>query len=674
MTTSPLFRRTLINAILIFSAIIVTVVNAAAPAQTQKVRNVHTSDFDSLAAKIMQQSVQSLLQASQSSNSNNNSNANTNDKTTTSNNNTVRRTTQQYNKKDQPVRIKFLTSPLEDAIAQSTDSSHKAGGNTVLSTIIPQISRHFQETISVEPLPQPISVPRDTCFGIYQDYIPRNFVLDGSEYDILIIVSAYTTVTDTNGDSMEFCSLDPNLTTLAAAISCGQDPYTNRPIVGLMNVCLSATANEPQSNMEEILSHELLHVFVLNEYLFPFYQNAVTGNPLSNPNSVRKVPCVNGKEDMVFFGISDETMVHRMEPVKFNGMKQMRSYYEITLPSVRQVVRNHFNCPMAGGARLENQPTNPNSCFGAHFDERFFQYNLMSALYDSTSVHFSPLTLALMEDSGWYKVNFRESQNSPFGLNSGCGFLTGECVVNGELPSYSEGNFCNEMSVDGGWRCDPGHHYRGACDLFDYRNHDQITRQRPEREYFTNPYLGPATNTHADWCPTVAKFSDKSAECSDVTATKLDVIEFFGENSRCMEVSINSNAQTSLCIYAECDYEEKHFAFDVEGKTYSCAFGEDGKTVQVIEGGKLFNFTCPKLTQACPDMFCPAMCSGKGNCDWEALPMPICNCFDARDTTAGCFESSPFDPMKDPNPAFKQSASLVTFAATLTFSILTIFV
>ena len=43
-------------------------------------------------------------------------------------------------------------------------------------------------------------------------------------------------------------------------------------------------------------------------------------------------------------------------------------------------------------------------------------------------------------------------------------------------------------------------------------------------------------------------------------------------------------------------------------------------------------------------MFCPAMCSGKGICNWDADPVPICECFNPNDKTAGCFDSEISQP------------------------------
>ena len=226
---------------------------------------------------------------------------------------------------------------------------------------------------------------------------------------------------------------------------------------------------------------------------------------------------------------------------------------------------------------------------------RFFEFLFFPYIF-STSAHFTPLTLALLEDSGWYKVDYSKATNAPFGLNSGCDFVTKDCIVNDSLPAYSKGNFCNDLKSSLIDRCDPGHNFRGVCDLIDYSN----TGYRPSREYFSKTSLGPDTMTHSDWCPTVFKYSDRGAECSDTSAEKNNNIEVFGDNSRCMDVSV-SGSPSALCISASCDNEANAFIFEVGESSYSCGFGEDGKELQINEKGSSYVFTCPKLVQACPE-------------------------------------------------------------------------
>ena len=60
-------------------------------------------------------------------------------------------------------------------------------------------------------------------------------------------------------------------------------------------------------------------------------------------------------------------------------------------------------------------------------------------------------------------------------------------------------------------------------------------------------------------------------------------------------------------------------------------------------------------------MFCPSMCSGKGICDWDATPTPVCKCHDENDTTEGCFISPP----NEPNMAFDMSMSRLVFSISM---------
>ncbi len=368
-----------------------TMMIASAAKSQSRNRNSHTPGFEQSISRIMEQSATTttLIQPIQKASSFSKS-------STLFNNYNRKRRTTALDEKTQPLRIQFFTDPIEQAISQSSVSAERQGGQVVLDTVLPSVQADFSSTISVEPITEGFSVPNSICDGIYSQYLPSTYNVDDA--DLLIIVSAFTTISDGAGNDISWCSTEPGASTLAAAASCGQDPTSKRPIVGLMNICLSATSDQNPLNMEEILAHELLHVLAVSEYLFPFYRNPVNGKAMTaNPNVAQTIKCVNGKDPMNFYTFSSNTMQYRTESVKYNYGRERRGYYEITAPTVRQVVRNQFNCQSMTGARLENQPTNPYSCIGSHFDERFFQYNIMSAMYDRTSVHFTPLTLALLE-------------------------------------------------------------------------------------------------------------------------------------------------------------------------------------------------------------------------------------------------------------------------------------
>jgi hypothetical protein len=65
-------------------------------------------------------------------------------------------------------------------------------------------------------------------------------------------------------------------------------------------------------------------------------------------------------------------------------------------------------------------------------------------------------------------------------------------------------------------------------------------------------------------------------------------------------------------------------------------------------------------------MFCPAMCSGKGVCDWDVIPFPVCKCDDPNDTTAGCFKTAPRAYNESP---VVESSGLRSFTSLVVLSI-----
>ena len=61
-----------------------------------------------------------------------------------------------------------------------------------------------------------------------------------------------------------------------------------------------------------------------------------------------------------------------------------------------------------------------------------------------------------------------------------------------------------------------------------------------------------------------------------------------------------------------------------------------------------------------PSFSCPAMCSGKGVCEWNQ-GMGVCNCFDPTDDTPGCV-NSPVNKPRDPSLGIKEATmSLLAF-------------
>ena len=500
--------------------------------------------------------------------------------------------------KSQDIRIHYITAPLEQTIAQMNDVRNKVRGDIIMNEMLPQIASNFASTLRVVPT-KSLSIPNDACFDYFQEFITADMYTPGiRDKDVVIFISAYDTLGGT-----KLCNSNPNLSTLAVSSPCNVDT-NDRPVVGFANICLNALRVSSDNSvdqtsllqLEDILTHEFIHILALNSSLFKYYRSAFDNRPLtprkrtlfgSQYFETMEFQCVNNKQNQIMSAISENTLMYKTERVKTFGGNQNRGYYEISLPTVAQVVRNQFNCSSLQGARLENQPTSDDDCIGSHFDERFFFSDIMSALYDDDAAYFSPLVLAILEDSGWYKANFEKAQNSPFGLNMGCDFVEKDCIIEGKVPAHSKGFFCNNFE-NKIMKCGPSHSYRGTCDL--------SVSNEVQRDYFGQK-IGPEF-THADWCPIVR---DDVTDCDNQAALKIDPIEVFDPRSRCINVDLEDDTRTALCIRAFCDDETQHFVFNIGSKRYQCGVEDEGKSKKVIRNNKFYRFICPKISQTCPE-------------------------------------------------------------------------
>ena len=485
-----------------------------------------------------------------------------------------------YHDKTQSLRLYFETSPIEETISSLTDESLKEVGRNIVDEVLPTIAKEFHDAIYIQPFAG-IRLSNTVCYDLFSDYFAEEPTKEYPDGDAIIFVSAFHTI---NGE--QWCNYDNlQLSTLAAASPCSLSRNNDRPVVGFINVCLNAIQSKlgRSQDVNDVMSHEILHILILNSELFKYYRNSVDGEPLTGRNWYRgfdsdAVKCVNGTF-IKGIQVCKNTISLREEAMTNGGgssFTETRPYYEITLPTVRQVARNQFNCQSMTGARLENQPTNPNDCTGSHFDERYFFSNVMSAVYIFGSVHFSPLLLALMEDSGWYKTNYRIAENGSFGLNAGCDFVNKDCIVNGNIPDYSEGYFCNDFyDFRSQYRCGPTRNYRGQCDL-------TRTSSFNEKTYFDSKLSGPMQFTLADWCPIV----------------HLDR-EICNDDSKCLELTLDATP-TALCVESFCNDETKQFVFHLGNSFFQCSMEDRGRNIQIRHFGRLYEFNCPNLHQVCP--------------------------------------------------------------------------
>jgi hypothetical protein len=430
-----------------------------------------------------------------------------------------------------PMRIRFDTEALDDR--RTTETAAKI--DFIVNEILPKTKDFWSKALSVIPVSGNLKISTNELDGrIYcgdSEFteVPAQHISTGiSDTDLILYVSGTP--------SSRFCSG----TTLAVAVACNFDQY-DRPTAGAINVCLdqieidadgTASASIVEDNVD-VLVHEVAHVLGHSSNSYRYYWDADTGTERTpRPFQSRTVTCVDDVER--------ELILPAEDTMKFFQADNGQRYAAIVTPKVKAVARNQFDCQSLQGAKLENQPTGDDSCTGDHWDEHDFYPEALSGVISPTTNILSHLTLALMEDSGWYKANYTMGGANPWGLGAGCDFVEKPCLNSDpssgqvSIPEYSKGYFCMEGSKPG---CSPALTHKMACTVLDYFY--ILPRTLPEErfQYFPeDPTKGGPRQ--ADYCPVMGStYKGLDAEglsCSNPrNAELLNIYRYVFQHGRC---------------------------------------------------------------------------------------------------------------------------------------------
>ena len=193
---------------------------------------------------------------------------------------------------------------------------------------------------------------------------------------------------------------------LASAVPVVLDETTHRPTVGLLTVGRDTSFYSYQKVTEyfsEVFLHELTHALGFLGTMFQYYPLGYTGT-IGTIN-------IRGK------------------------IRNM-----IMTPKVVEHAKKYFNCSSITGVELEDQGGEGSS--GSHWDQRILLGDYMGAVIYQEEMIISEFTLAVLEDSGWYKVNYYTGGLMRFGKNKGCDFLNKNCL-NSEYNTEFENEFFN---------------------------------------------------------------------------------------------------------------------------------------------------------------------------------------------------------------------------------------
>jgi len=319
-------------------------------------------------------------------------------------------------------------------------------------------------------------------------------------------------------------------------------------------------------------------------------------------------------------------------------MKKMT--HLVVTPRVVREVRTHFDCPTLEGAELEDQGGDGTAL--THWEKRIFQNEAMTGTVNTAQSVYSRLTLALLEDSGWYYPDYSRAQALSWGRGAGCEFATQSCMALLEQAREQGGAspFCDSLMASGpGERTQCTHDLRavGSCNMVQYsaplpdiyQNFEEGVEGVSGSEHAS---LGSSV-TLADFCPFVQEFTWKGETGGDTdgngrgtrctnqnNAPEKDVnyaLEKYGGSSRCFvqtqsweEKSCTMLKQWSRYGSGCYDYECARGLVSVliRNVSFPCSRAGQEIPVQLIErntGGERWlhsgGVQCPRCEALCED-------------------------------------------------------------------------
>jgi len=481
----------------------------------------------------------------------------------------------------------------------------KARITALTDKIFPSIVDTWSRVLRVYATTQNI-YPPSACGDIE---IPKHHNEMGFDADVVLYVQSR---------DESSCSDDPR-----PQISICQFDQQMRPLIGSLSICL----NDMDVQNNSVYDKEVLHYTALlsqlvgrflglSPRLFKYFRDSETGQLWGESPSA--IECGDDKQV-----VTHETMLPNV--IQQVNVRDGIPFYEIATPTVKQVVRNVFDCQTMSGARLEAPlPDDNGGCTFFNLDLRYHFDEDMTSISQNEDGAFgvSPLSLALLEDSSWYKANFAAATTQTFGRGAGCGFVESSCITGGKIPDYSKGFFCANVERQGVRSgCDYNHHNKAGCDVeTDISPPEDFQYFLPDHPDYGSPFEimhhCPMQTKHLVSCSTKGHVMPLNGESYD-------------ESSRCFE----TDANTPVCLETICNPHDKTLSVVVNGKTFYCAYHKEVINVDVG-----YSIVCPRIAAVCPDLVCPSNCSGKGVCDY-CKEVPVCICDNPLDQTDGCFNS-----------------------------------
>jgi hypothetical protein len=356
--------------------------------------------------------------------------------------------------------------------------------------------------------------------------------------------------------------------TLAYASACQFD-QNNRPIAGGVNINPNSLNEADRWSYEfqyqlNVIIHEIVHALGFSSSLFPKFTDP-NGQPWSQVT---------------------QTYVERGHSVT-----------KVITPTVKLYGSKQFGCDLSqfNGVELEDQGGSGTQ--GSHWEKRVLNQEFMTG----TSLHgdISPrsaITLALLQDSGWYQANFSTAEFLDWGYKRGCNFVYDKCLTSQPPVALYPDHWCTKADQQS---CGVDRLAKGICSISKWSGNLPVYDQ-----YFLDPTQGgdmPLT----DYCPYYMAFStDNQKNSLCIYAENQPQINYWGEtygpSARCFQSTIVDSSFTrylvnrgSTCHTFSCSGNT--LTVKVGNQQVACPFNGGVISIRGFDG----TFTCPKYSEMC---------------------------------------------------------------------------
>ncbi|CCW71256.1 unnamed protein product [Phytomonas sp. Hart1] len=458
-----------------------------------------------------------------------------------------------------PIRISVFTEDLDDSSRYCTQpgemkpdfrgSMIQCNSDNVLTdekkqvlrnVIIPNAVQMHKDRLLVQPRRYNIRVERLSGILCSQFTIPQSHHRTGvPDTDFVFYAAAGPTANEA----------------IAWALTCQYD-LKEHPLVGVSNIGSVDIMNVLHST--RILAHELLHALGFSVKLF-------------NIRNMVDTVSVRGKPPG----------------------------YVLSSPRVLEVARAHYGCSTMQYMELEDD--GGLGAVSSHWKMRNAKDELMAPA--DSACFYTAITIAAMEDTGYYKGNYRNAESMVWGKNAGCGLFDEKCVINGvsQVPEM----FCDsKMNSYSEFKCSSNRLGIGNCTIAYHSTLPQYF------QYFPDPTMC-GKDDWMDYCPFINEYSDSLCLNGDEEILSGSV---FSESSRCFSAIPSTILQISdgknmlaICADVQCDTDTSRYRVRVKG-TSEFVDCPPGSTLVLSSYSTVFRsgaIKCAPYEEVCPKSLYP---------------------------------------------------------------------